>query len=65
MESLDLKEFVWQSKNNGEKFIIMAITDYKTDDIVVYREVKDRSRICVLSIDDFVQRFQATYDLNS
>lgn len=61
MQPLDLKNFVW-SKNH-EWFLVLAIVTYNEEDIVVYRENKDRSRICVTSVDKFCREFQATYEL--
>lgn len=63
MEPLDLKKFVWLSKRTKQNFIIIAITDYKSDDVVVYREANDRSKVCVKSVDDFCREFEATYEL--
>jgi len=64
MEALDLKKFLWESKATKGNFIILAITTYKNDDVVVYRESQDRSQICVCSVDDFCRDFSAIYPLN-
>jgi hypothetical protein len=63
MAPLDLKEFVWQSKKTKIGYIILAITTYKGDDVVIYREAKDRSKICIDSVDEFCKRCEATYQL--
>lgn len=63
MEPLDLKEFIWQSKETKIGYIILAITTYKGESIVVYRECKDRSKICVDSVDNFCRNCEATYQI--
>lgn len=62
MQPLDLKNFVWVNDDN-ETFIILAITNYNHDDVVVYRESRDRQRIFVDSVSDFCNKYEATYEL--
>ena len=62
MEPLDLKKFVWN--RNHKWYIILAITTFKDEDIVVYRESQDRAAIEIATVDDFCKQFQATYSLN-
>ena len=63
MVPLDLKEFVWQSKETKIGYIILAITTYKNEDVIVYREGKDRSTIHIDSIDNFCKNNEATYQI--
>ena len=63
MEPLDLKEFIWQSRETLENFIILTVTKHQDENVVVYREVKDRSRICIMAVSDFYDKFEATYHL--
>lgn len=63
MQALDFRDFVWQSKRTKEDFFVLAITEYGDDDVIIYRESRDRSRICVKSVDQFCKDFEATYQL--
>jgi uncharacterized protein YdeI (YjbR/CyaY-like superfamily) len=63
MQALDLKTFIWSHKQTKEASIILAITTYKDDDIVVYRGWKDRAKIEVMSVDDFCKQHEATYQI--
>lgn len=60
MEALDLKKFAWNK--NHVNYCILAITTYKGDDVVVFRNHDDsKHEIAILSVDDFCREFQATY----
>lgn len=63
MDTVNLKNFVWQSKKTKQSFIIIAITKYREDNIVIYREAHDRSKLCVRSAEDFLEEFEPTYEL--
>lgn len=63
MEPLDLRDFIWQSKETKVSYMILALTTYEDEHVVVYREAKNRSKICVDSISNFVKRCEATYQL--
>lgn len=65
MEPLDLKKFAWISRLDKRHYIIMAITTYNGENVVVYREAVDRSKILVASVDDFGAEFEATYQFES
>jgi hypothetical protein len=65
MEPLDLKKFLWLNKLDKTKSaVILAITDYKSDDVVVYRDWRDRNIVSVKSVDDFCKEFEATYPVD-
>ena len=63
IEPLDLKKFVWMSKEDKNPYLILAITTYGGDDVVVYRQATSTADMCVTSVGDFCERFEATYDL--
>lgn len=63
MQPLDLKKFVWNKDHKW--YLILAITTFKGDDIVVYRESQDRAAIEIATVDDFCKHFQATYCLDN
>lgn len=63
MQPLDLKDFIWMRKSDKrEVAIIIAITKYKDEDVIVYRS-KDRNQIAVESVDTFCTDFEATYQI--
>lgn len=61
MQPLDLKNFVWNRDHKW--YIIIAITTFKDEDVVVYRENQDRAAVSVMSVSDFCREFQATYQI--
>jgi hypothetical protein len=63
MEALDLKKFLWTCGHKN--YEILAITTFKNDDIVVYRDLNDTHRVAVLSVDDFCRSFEAVYQISS
>jgi hypothetical protein len=62
MEALDLKKFGWT--RNHENFTILAITSYKGEDVVVYRN-QQGGAVAIVTVDEFCRDFQATYEVTS
>ena len=62
--TLDLADFVWVNKETKNAFLILALTMYKDENVVVYRPAHDRVHICVCSVSDFCRDFEATYDIS-
>ena len=61
MQPLDLKQFIWSRDHKG--YDILAITTYKGEDIVVYRERHMPYTVGVDTVSDFCRHFQATYSI--
>lgn len=58
MEPLDLKKFAWVRDHKW--YTIIAITDFREEDIVVYRANED-GHIAVTTVDEFCREFTAAY----
>lgn len=63
MQALDLKSFVWLSKDTKENYIVMAITTFCGHDVVVFRHHRDRNQILLETVDVFCRNYEATYEL--
>ena len=63
MEALDLTKFLWLNKETKHVYIILAITTYGDEDVVVYREFCDRAKLQVDSVSNFAAEHDATYQV--
>jgi len=65
MQPLDLRKFIWVK--DDKVYIILAITELKEYNIVVYREssVAKGGKIGVATVSDFMKDFTATYQLSN
>lgn len=63
MEALDFRKFLWLNKESKRVYIILAITTYGDDDVVVYREFCDRAKLQVDSVNNFATAHDATYQV--
>lgn len=63
MQPLDFRDFIWQNKGTKTSYIILAITTLDAEDVIVFREAKDRNTIYVDYFDRFCNNHEATYEL--
>lgn len=63
MQPLDFRDFVWQHKQTKINYIILGITTLDVEDVIVFREAKDRNGIYVEYFDRFCENHEATYQL--
>ncbi len=62
MQPLNLKNFVWT--RDHKNYVILAITTYKEEDLVVYRDQHFPYEVDIATVSDFCRKFQATYQVD-
>lgn len=59
---LDFRNFAWLRKSDKTTHAVLGLTDFQTFDVVVYREW-GKEELGVMTVADFCQEFEATYQV--
>lgn len=62
-QPLDLADFIWQHKLTKKSYIIMTITNFRSERVIVYRDARDRRLIHVEDFGSFCANHEATYQI--